>query len=224
MWAVALTIALPIAIIIILSILLGKNKMIKQQAKQIAETTQKYDSARVINNMLRKTLIDTVNYYEPIIKKNNEDLAREKSKLMNTSEELQKIKNKIAIIPNDSVYSLTLSYLPKKEDSLKYPYSGNQVKDIYEDHLSHLKMIDAVAEYKEYTFNLELGNRNKDKQLSNYKDLTTTQGQQIQSQLGQIKNLSDQTNMEMKKNKRLKIFVPVSGGLGIVVGILIMTL
>jgi len=223
-YAILAVIILFIGVIVALSMLSIKNKQISQKNAQITKVQNAYDSVRITTNNIIKEKNDTIAYQKQIIENRDAKIAHQKSKLVNVENILAETKQQVATFTNDSVYVLTQDYLPTPTDSSKFPYSGNQVKDIYSDHLDLLKMHDAVLDYQKYTFELEHGLTDRDSQITNYKDLTNAQKAQLEASGNQINSLSGQNGDLMKKNKRLKIFVPVSGGLGIVIGILIMTL
>lgn len=217
---------IPVWSILLVIILFGGGYFLvrginKNKENAVNVIQQKYDSTRIVNNILKSELTDTIDYYERIILAENEVIKTYRAKVSEKEVQLKKIKSTVAKFTSDTVYQLTQEYLPEPSDSSKYAYSGNQVKEIYTEHLESLDMIELLLDYRTYSGDLNIGIRQRDLQLDQYKKLIELHQSDLEQQSSLNSQLLENNSQLNKKVKTWKILTPSAGVVGVVIGILI---
>lgn len=199
------------AIIVVLSVLYFQAK----NTQKIDTEFRKYKEATQIQ-IKQKT--DTIEYYKAILERNYSEIAYQES-------EIDRLKNKVLSIPKhveklttSEVYEKTLEYLPEKTDSLKFKYSGNQIKVIYEEHLEKIAMIECIEVYSSQAETLKQSINVLENKCKKLEGIIILQDQDFGQELSR-QNLS--IEKEKRKNKILGISIPSAGALGVIVGVLI---
>lgn len=219
-------IEIPIlAIIILIGAILGinyfKNRKIKAQEAITIEVQRKYDSIRIVTAIEKKAFLDSIAIRESQIKDQNLKIQIQKDKVEKSEAKLKEIKAKVNYIPNDTIYSLTKEYLPEPSDSSKFAYSGNQVKEIYTEHLQLIETRQTLIEYSVYTGEMEVSIRKRDEQISDYYDLIKLHEAELMNEATMQMALRDENTQLRKSNKFWKVATPSAGAIGIAIGVLI---
>ena len=213
-----------IGIILIIATFLGvsyiKNRSVKKKDKEIAELQYKIDSTNIVIQIDKKKIVDTVTYYEAIINEHDKKIEAQEGKIKEKDKELEEIKETVTDLSNDSIYEITQEYLPEPSDSLNLIYSGNQVREIYQEHLEKIKMHEVILEYRIYAGELEIGVRQRDEQLSNYYDLIEVHERDLENKAAENMLLQGENDQLRKDVKFWKIMTGGAGVGGLALGLL----
>lgn len=214
------------AILILIASILGfnwlKNQKINALEEEVNTNALKVDSTLLATSEIQRKLIDTIAFYEEVISIKNEELEVLELEAFQYEKKISSIKEEIQDYSFDTLYLITQGYLPWKTDSNKYQYSGNQVEEIYFEHLQLKESIKGIVSLRKYSKELESGLSLRDKQINNYAQLDSSRMQEI-TILSESNSEKDKTiKSQAVKNKKLRITVPFTGLLGIILGALLL--
>ncbi|MBN1683757.1 hypothetical protein JW865_09430 [Candidatus Bathyarchaeota archaeon] len=199
------------SIIVVLSVLYFHAKEVKKiEAKYeeyksytIEQINQKSDSINVLNGIISKLKI------------------REDSSKMELTSLREKLNSKLIKLENRSsieAYKETLTWLSDPIDSSEFIYSGNQVKEIQKEHLEKINSIEINEVYARYAITLNESINSLEEKCKKTEEIAYMKDSM---RIKEMSMINESLTVQKKKNNRLKIVIPTTGALGIIMGVLI---
>jgi len=205
---------LLVASVVVVTIIITKNKKIDNYQEQFNILEYKY-------GVSIKEKQDTIYFYENLIKENDNLSLIQKTKISALELKLKAIPIEVTKYTTNEKYEQTQKFLGEKTDSLDFNYSGNQVDGIYLQQIQNITLTDLVDNCRSYVYDLEGGKKLRDKEIETLKTLAEQQDGYINLCDSTSSELNKKLSKEKKKTKILGIAVPSAGVVGIVIGILV---
>lgn len=202
------------AIIVVGTILIIKNNQIKQ-------LKSKYETSKIANQLIVKQKTDTIEYYKKLIKDNSKLISDQKTLISQQSYRISTIKPIIEQYAHSQVFDPIQAYIEPKNDSLKFKLSGNQIKQVYREHLELLESRKGLIQYEELIEYMDNDIRLSNSQLSKQNELQEVTQSMLSECDSNNLELLKQLNITNKNRKFWKITTPISGVTGLIVGILL---
>ena len=216
---------IPVSVIVVGVIVLIASVVIitlfSINKKNVKQFDFQYDSLKVAACNIIKSKEDTIRYYKGIIGENE-------AKIIAQNESIKKLKGAIASIPNEVskyepnvIYDKINEYLSEKIDDQEYPFSGNQITEIYGEHLYVKEMQKGVEIYETQITTLMFSIENKDLELKAYNDIVDAKNKLLKEGDIRMYELESDFNKQVKRKKIWRALTPSGLAVGVIIGLLI---
>jgi uncharacterized protein YuzB (UPF0349 family) len=202
-FAIILTGLLITAITVVITVIIIKNN-------QIEKITTKYDSIKIANQIIIKQKSDTIEYYKILTEQNDYLISNQKTLISTLNNKIYSIKPKVDKYTTNEVYDSINAYIEPKNDSLKFKLSGNQVKQIYSEHLELLESRSGMVEYGKLVKNMDSGIQLVNSQLNKQSELQVITQKLLSECENENLNLNNEVLKQQVKVKRNRILSPIS--------------
>ena len=213
-WGVIVTSLVLIGAIVGITLLVSKNK-------KITYYKSKVDSIQIASSIIIKQKEDTIQYLTAVIEQKNIQLTVSKQNIAAIKRKLDAIPVEVSKYTPNEIYDKILDYVDEKTDSSEYPFSGNQISDIYREHLYIDQQQDLINEYEFYIIDLMSGIDVRDKGLNEYKKLGELKNKMLEESNKRCDILEQDLLKQTKRKKIWRTLTPIGTGVGIVVGLLL---
>lgn len=216
---------IPVSVIVVGVIVLIASVVIitlfSINKKNVKQFDFQYDSLKVATCNIIKSKEDTIRYYKGIIGENE-------AKIIAQNESIKKLKGAIASIPNEVskyepnvIYDKINEYLSEKIDDQEYPFSGNQITEIYGEHLYVKEIQKGVEIYETQITTLMFSIENKDLELKAYNDIVDAKNKLLKEGDIRMYELESDFNKQVKRKKIWRALTPSGLAVGVIIGLLI---
>jgi hypothetical protein len=216
---------IPVSVIVVGVIVLIASVVIitlfSINRKNVKQFDFQYDSLKVATCNIIKSQEDTIRYYKGIIGENE-------AKIIAQNESIKKLKGAIAAIPDEVskyepnvIYDKINEYLSEKVDDQEYPFSGNQITEIYGEHLYVKEIQKGVEIYETQIATLMFSIENKDLELKAYNDIVDAKNKLLKESNIRMYELESDFNKQVKRKKIWRALTPSGLAVGVIIGLLI---
>ena len=213
-WSVIVTIISIVLVIVILTIFATKNK-------KVIYYKSKVDSIQAATSIIIRQQEDSIDYLKAVIKNRESRLQISKDNIKSLTDKLADIpKNVTQYTPNE-LYDKIQQYISQRTDSNKYDFSGNQLEDIYKEHLYIDEQQNLISEYEFYVVDLMDDVKIRDKEISEYDKLSKLKDKMLEESNKICDELEVNLLKQEKRKKIWRMLTPIGTGVGIVVGLLL---
>ena len=191
------------AIITVLTVITVKNKQIHKQVIW-------HDALKIANQIIIKQKSDTIEYYKILTKQNDYLISNQKTLISTLNNKIYNIKPKVDKYTTNEVYDSINAYIEPKNDDSEFKFSGNQIKQIYVEHLELLESRSGMVEYDKLVKNMDSGIQLVNSQLSKQSDLQAVTQKMLSECENENLNLNNEVLKQQVKVKRNRILAPIS--------------
>jgi hypothetical protein len=191
------------AIITVLTVITVKNKQIHKQVIW-------HDALKIANQIIIKQKSDTIEYYKILTEQNDKLIFNQKTLISTLNNRIYDIKPKVDKYTTNEVYDSINAYIEPKNDDSEFKFSGNQIKQIYVEHLELLESRSGMVEYGKLVENMDSGIQLVNSQLSKQSDLQAVTQKMLSECENENLNLNNEVLKQQVKVKRNRILAPIS--------------
>ena len=213
-WSVIVTIISIVLVIVILTIFATKNK-------KVIYYKSKVDSIQVATSIIIRQQEDSIDYLKAVIKNRESRLQISKDNIKSLTDKLADIPKKVTQYTPNELYDKIQQYISQRTDSNKYDFSGNQLEDIYKEHLYIDEQQNLISEYEFYVVDLMDDVKIRDKEISEYDKLSKLKDKMLEESNKICDELEVNLLKQEKRKKIWRMLTPIGTGVGIVVGLLL---
>lgn len=213
-WSVIVTIISIVLVIVILTIFATKNK-------KVIYYKSKVDSIQAATSIIIRQQEDSIDYLKAVIKNRESRLQISKDNIKSLTDKLADIPKKVTQYTPNELYDKIQQYISQRTDSNKYDFSGNQLEDIYKEHLYIDEQQNLISEYEFYVVDLMDDVKIRDKEISEYDKLSKLKDKMLEESNKICDELEVNLLKQEKRKKIWRMLTPIGTGVGIVVGLLL---
>ena len=213
-WSVIVTIISIVLVIVILTIFATKNK-------KVIYYKSKIDSIQAATSIIIRQQEDSIDYLKAVIKNRESRLQISKDNIKSLTDKLADIPKKVTQYTPNELYDKIQQYISQRTDSNKYDFSGNQLEDIYKEHLYIDEQQNLISEYEFYVVDLMDDVKIRDKEISEYDKLSKLKDKMLEESNKICDELEVNLLKQEKRKKIWRMLTPIGTGVGIVVGLLL---
>ena len=213
-WSVIVTIISIVLVIVILTIFATKNK-------KVIYYKSKVDSIQASTSIIIRQQEDSIDYLKAVIKNRESRLQISKDNIKSLTDKLADIPKKVTQYTPNELYDKIQQYISQRTDSNKYDFSGNQLEDIYKEHLYIDEQQNLISEYEFYVVDLMDDVKIRDKEISEYDKLSKLKDKMLEESNKICDELEVNLLKQEKRKKIWRMLTPIGTGVGIVVGLLL---
>lgn len=202
------------AIIVVTTIVIIKNREIKDIKSDYSQSVGKYRE-------ILKTKSDSIETYKNLIKDNSYLILEQKTLISILNNRISSIKPRVEEYTPNQVFDSIQAYIEPKNDSLKFKFSGNQIKQIYREHLELLESRSGMIQYEQLVSDMNKGTTLLTCQLNKQSEMQAITQELLDKCEKDNAELQKNLTKETKNKKFWKISTPISGVTGLVMGILL---